>query len=958
MNLRSNKTKLSKITTAMMMAGLMLSPIGSAFAQNVLVETNIKSEGVNWSTYQIDIRNTGGEAIDMHQATVEFVLEQATADINWASGTLSYPNWTVEHTNTSEGVHHKLTFSFPTETWATSSLAQDQDFGVSVALAGMISDLAQFESTIVFNGEAGVEPPLGDISVIAPVAGERLPVGESTTIKVDIDASEGDRIEFWAANAKLGQQNVDGQQTEYEYRWTPSQLGQAEVEVILFSADDQRITSERVQVEITQGDENFFPPEVSFVTPSEGDSFKLTESIAIKVEATDQDDDISRVIVTANNQEVCSFDANDATNNSDVYACDWQPEQAGSVALTATATDEQSLTGSASVNITVTKSSGGECGDIPQYTNGGSYMAGDQVFNGGNIFSCDVFGWCGESAYEPGIEHPAYGDAWRSAWTDLGECDVTPVPDIEMISPANGQRYRLDESIQVEVEASTQEGEITRVEIKLNNEVIETLTEPTNDNRYNVVLSDLVEGVYNLTAEAHNSEGGSSETAATTLAVTDLDLLVGLTSPADGSVFYEGRAIRKSAQAVSFEGEVDKVQFLVNDQQVGEVTDAPFEFQWNGAQVGTHKVTAVAFNSLGQHQTSAVSNIEVKENSSELDLRNNPDRSITYLTSWGLRDIEELQNSQGDGYFLSFGQWDSAGNILISDNMTTPSYNPSWMDPAYLSWTQLKQANPNKAMMIAMGGATYDGMWSHMETQQQRDAIVDNLVDLMFTEYPVYKKNLTEEEMVGECLDKDWSGNCNFASYQLAGYATIDGIDFDFERTGRITEQDNNNLESLVKQLKERIGESKLLSLTTYHTGADPVECLDNTVFEGCSFVENDRSQHHGEIIPLLHATKDTFDFFNVMAYDAGENFLYQVAMENYAEHVGDKTKVVLGNTINSQWGPDGRFVETREQNIERTQWQKDNGFGGFFIWTLGSNTESLTMSEQVDYFNELIRNN
>ncbi|WP_036830723.1 hypothetical protein, partial [Photobacterium sanctipauli] len=62
--------------------------------------------------------------------------------------------------------------------------------------------------------------------------------------------------------------------------------------------------------------------------------------------------------------------------------------------------------------------------------------------------------------------------------------------------------------------------------------------------------------------------------------------------------------------------------------------------------------------------------------------------------------------------------------------------------------------------------------------------------------------------------------------------------------------------------------------------------------------------------------------------------------------------------TINSQWGPDGRFVETRENNIKRTQWQKANGYGGFFIWTLGSNTESLTTQEQVEYFNELIDNN
>jgi len=34
------------------------------------------------------------------------------------------------------------------------------------------------------------------------------------------------------------------------------------------------------------------------------------------------------------------------------------------------------------------------------------------------------------------------------------------------------------------------------------------------------------------------------------------------------------------------------------------------------------------------------------------------------------------------------------------------------------------------------------------------------------------------------------------------------------------------------------------------------------------------------------------------MAYDAGQNFLYETALNNYAYHVGDKSKVILGNSI------------------------------------------------------------
>jgi hypothetical protein len=131
---------------------------------------------------------------------------------------------------------------------------------------------------------------------------------------------------------------------------------------------------------------------------------------------------------------------------------------------------------------------------------------------------------------------------------------------------------------------------------------------------------------------------------------------------------------------------------------------------------------------------------------------------------------------------------------------------------------------------------------------------------------------------------------------------------------------------------------------------------MDASVFENCSYIEpSGRSSHHGEVIDLLKATKNDFDFFNVMTYDAGRNFLYDVAMANYAEYIGDKSKIVLGNTINSQWAPGGNFVETRQNNLNRAKWQKDNGYGGFFMWTLGSNNQGLSTTEQVNYFNDMI---
>lgn len=74
----------------------------------------------------------------------------------------------------------------------------------------------------------------------------------------------------------------------------------------------------------------------------------------------------------------------------------------------------------------------------------------------------------------------------------------------------------------------------------------------------------------------------------------------------------------------------------------------------------------------------------------------------------------------------------------------------------------------------------------------------------------------------------------------------------------------------------------------------------------------------------------------------------------NYARAVGDKRKIILGQTINSQWGPAGRFVESRQTNVNRAGWQAEHGYGGFFIWTLGANNQQQPLAQQVDYFNEM----
>lgn len=333
-------------------------------------------------------------------------------------------------------------------------------------------------------------------------------------------------------------------------------------------------------------------------------------------------------------------------------------------------------------------------------------------------------------------------------------------------------------------------------------------------------------------------------------------------------------------------------------------------------------------------------------------------RAISYVTSWGLPTdaATVLDQSKVDTFLLAFGKWNADGSIETSDNIATiPAYNAWYLDGGYNAWTQLKLAHPEKKMMIAFGGQTYEEIWTHIDTPEKRTIIATGLAKLLTTPFPVYKKGLKPAEMQGECMNFNWDGkSCDMSTYQKAGTVYLDGIDFDFEKGARLTEKENSDLLALATQLRGMIANGKLMSLTTYHVGADPENCSSKTVFENCSYVENDRSSHNGEVKSILKGSKGIFDFYNVMAYDAGPNFKYKTAMANYASAVGDTSKIILGTTINQQWGPEANFVESKENNLERARWQAAEGYGGFFAWALGSNTQSMSLANQSAYLDEM----
>jgi hypothetical protein len=153
---------------------------------------------------------------------------------------------------------------------------------------------------------------------------------------------------------------------------------------------------------------------VSITSPANGATFTAPANVIINANASDNG--------TVAKVEFFNGAAKLGEDSSSPYSFTWTNVTAGSYALTARATDNlNASTTSATVNITISGTSGG-CTGIAQYVENGGYVAGSLVQNVGSQYECKPYpysGWCNGAAwaYAPGT-----GTYWTDAWTLKGSC--------------------------------------------------------------------------------------------------------------------------------------------------------------------------------------------------------------------------------------------------------------------------------------------------------------------------------------------------------------------------------------------------------------------------------------------------------------------------------------------------------------------------------------------------------
>jgi hypothetical protein len=183
-------------------------------------------------------------------------------------------------------------------------------------------------------------------------------------------------------------------------------------------------------------------------------------------------------------------------------------------------------------------------------------------------------------------------------------------PAVSITSPANSAQVTLPATVTIAATATDPENRMASVDFYAGSTlIVRDTTAP-----YSASWTPTAVGTYSLTAVAHDADGGSSTSSATSVTVksaTNSAPTVSLTSPAAGASFTAPATVTLSATASDPENQIARVEFYAGTTRVATDTTAPYSFSWTGVAAGSYSISAKVFDAAGASATSAARTITV-----------------------------------------------------------------------------------------------------------------------------------------------------------------------------------------------------------------------------------------------------------------------------------------------------------------------------------------------------------
>jgi major membrane immunogen (membrane-anchored lipoprotein) len=242
-------------------------------------------------------------------------------------------------------------------------------------------------------------------------------------------------------------------------------------------------------------------------------------------------------------------------------------------------------------------------------------------------------------------------------------------PTVKITSPAPNSIFDKTRTITVRFEANSPNGNITKIELFKNNNLIGTAN--GNPNNVTFSLDNLQVGTFNLVAKVFDDKGATAVSTPLKITIVEPNIVpnINITNPKNGDFFLEGTDIRIEADAEDPDGEITKVEFYRGATLIGTSTSAPHSAIFSKAPAGNYNLTAKAFDNKGGESISPAINITVsKGNVAPSVMITSPKSGDIFIQ--GANIVIEANAQDIDGKIVKVEFY--RGSVLIGTSNTAP----------------------------------------------------------------------------------------------------------------------------------------------------------------------------------------------------------------------------------------------------------------------------------------------
>jgi Tol biopolymer transport system component len=470
---------------------------------------------------------------------------------------------------------------------------------------------------ILFDRRINALPGSGNpptVTITNPGNGSTSLVNTPITVTASATASVGviASVQFYVNGTSLGTSTT----FPYSATWTPTAVGTYTLSALATDIFGNQAVSSNISVTINAA------PSVGIVSPIPNATIVVgtTQTVTATAAATTPGATISKVQFFANGASL-------GTINSAPYSVTWTPATAGSVSLTAIATDSNGTqTTSPAVVVTVTNgpttppsvSITAPASGSSLSVNAPHTITASATAVNGNITSVQFFAnnvsigttttypysttWTPTSLGTYALTATATdnnGATVTSSANAISVIDPSPSgPTVSVTNPIAGTSVVVGTPQQLAVNAADAVG-IISVQFFVNGQ---TLGGPVTTYPFTTIWTPTTPGIYTISAQATNSTGHqvtSANVAITATAASPSLPFVYLTSTPTNTKVTVDTSVFVSATAGDPDGAVQTVGFYANGKLIATTTTAPYATTWVPNAPGTYSITAIATDNAG-----------------------------------------------------------------------------------------------------------------------------------------------------------------------------------------------------------------------------------------------------------------------------------------------------------------------------------------------------------------------